>query len=139
MLDLAFLMALIGGAEIAGKQVVAAEGGERLLLDARPSSEDWLDSGGQVIVAEPLWHAAKEVKGLHMALEESLLALCLSGHGEGAARVAQPHHKQLHRDALACQDNHGLTPVDLSILARVKLQGQEYGRALGGALALANI
>jgi hypothetical protein len=79
------------------------------------------------------------VEGVDMRLEEGFLALRGKGHGEGAARVTQAHDKQLDRDRFSSKDDFGFTPIDLSILTRVKLKGQEDRRSLMGATVLTNV
>jgi hypothetical protein len=130
VLDAALLLWLIGGAEVGRKQVVAAKNDECRLLLARVAAQDRLHRRGEIVIADALGHATKEAEGRFVTREETLLALGGKGHHKGAARVTQGHHKDLHGDALARQIDLRLAPIDLGVLAGVKLQGQERGRAL---------
>ena len=84
--------------------------------------QDLLHRRLEVVVGDPVRHAAEVVKGLDMAFEEGFLLLRREGHHEQLPRIAQAHVEDLDRDPLAGDLDHGLAPVGLRIRGRVELQ-----------------
>lgn len=132
MLDLPLLVAGAWVAEMAVEQIVAAEGGKGLLLDAPAASEDGLNGGSQIVVADALRDACKEAERLHVSREEGFLALGRKGHGEGAMSVAQADGEELNGALDPTQNDLGLAPISLGILTGVEFKREEgLGTALG--------
>src|SRR6516225_5450415 len=80
---------------------------------ALTSLQDLDDSNGRVIVADPLRHTAKELKGPPMPFQEGLGTLTRKGLDEERSRIRQRHHKQSHLRLLAGQPNRGFAKVHL--------------------------
>ena len=80
------------------------------------------DRGCQVVIANPMGNASKVAKGLHVGPQKTFLVLRGKTSGVGATRVTEMHHEKLHFLSLAIQDSYGLTPIHLSILARLEFQ-----------------
>jgi hypothetical protein len=139
MFDAAFLMAFAGRTEVAIEEIVAAKDREGTLLLTGAAGEERLDCGGEVVVAQAVGDTLKVVEGVDMRLEEGFLTLGGKGHGKGSSREAQTHDEELDGELLSLHEHDGLTPVDLSILTRVKLEREEDGRPLEGATLLANV
>jgi len=69
------------------------------------------------------------LKGADMPIEERLLLLRGTGHDKAPPAVRQPHDKDLHRLLPPCIDRDRFSPINLGVLARLKLQRQtECGR-----------
>ena len=67
-------------------------------------------------------NASKVPKGLNVRPQKTFLVLRGKTSGVGATRVTEMHHEKLHFLSLAIQDSYGLTPIHLSILARLEFQ-----------------
>ena len=121
----AFLVRLTDIAVVAVEQVVAPEGDEGFLLLPVVPLQDPEHGRLEVVVADAVGDATKEVKRLDMAFQEGFLLLHREGHGEAHPRVVQPHHKQLHGlpDPTDLGDRFG--PVHLGVLPRVELQREK--------------
>ena len=66
------------------------------------------------------------VEGLTLTFEESLLALRGESHHKGFAGIRELHAQHLHRDQLITHVHKGLSPITLSIGARVKFKGNKH-------------
>jgi hypothetical protein len=75
-------------------------------------------------------NASKVPKGLNVSPEKTFLVLRGETSGVRATRVTQVHHEKLHLLSLATKDGHGLTPIHLSILARLEFQWQKKFRGM---------
>src|SRR5947207_6906395 len=117
------LMPLTRGTKVTAEQVVTAKGDERPLLFAVASLNQRFDCRRQIVVTEPMRHAAKVLKGAHMPLKKRFLLLRRKGHHEAATRVVEPHHADLHGLLHPGQNHLGFSPVHLRILPWLKFQG----------------
>src|SRR5712692_6192547 len=75
-------------------------------------------------------NASKVPKGLNVSPQKTFLVLRAETNGVRATRVAEVHHEKLHLLSLATQDDHGLAPIHLSILARLEFQRQKQFRRM---------
>jgi hypothetical protein len=77
-------MGLPWGAEATGKEVVATEGDEGIMLMGMPA-------GAHIVIPHDAGNAAEKGEGLRLPFEEGLLPLLGEGHHEGDLGVAQAH------------------------------------------------
>lgn len=83
--------------------------------------------------------AREEVERLQVTLEEGFLALGRKGHGEGAMSVAQADSEELNGGLDATQEDLGLAPISLGVLAGVELQWEKGLRTALGTGQLADV
>src|SRR5947209_15115444 len=100
MLDLALLMSLAWSTEMRFEEVMGAKGDEGAnfmawALGFAGFLKGQLDGCAQVVVANPMWHPSKVLKGLQMSPQETLLLLRWKRHRKGPTREAQPHDEHL--------------------------------------------
>src|SRR5215470_351372 len=79
------LMPLRWRAVVGREQVVAAKGHKGPLLFADASLNQGLDRRREIVVTEPVGHAAEKLEGAHMPQQEGFLLLGRKGHHKGAA------------------------------------------------------
>src|SRR5205085_1315432 len=119
-LNTSLFMPLCRGTEMGVEEVVTAKGDERTLFFPNASRNPRLDSGRQIVIAQAMRNASKELEGAHMPVEERFLLLSWKRHDKRPARVAQMHHEDLHLLLLAFQNDLCFSPVDLGVLSRLK-------------------
>src|SRR5438034_18336 len=73
-------MSLGRSTEMGVEEVVATKGNESPLLLPDMAQHQWLDRSSQIVIAEPMRHASKEVEGTHMPVEEGFLLLSRKSH-----------------------------------------------------------
>src|SRR6266566_3391460 len=110
---------LLLSTEMGVEQVVTAKGDERTLFFPNASLHQRLDSGRQIVIAQAMRNASKELEGAHMPVEERFLLLSWKRHDKRPARVGQMHHEDLHLLLLAFQNDLCFSPVDLGVLSRL--------------------
>ena len=74
-----------------------------------------------------------------MPREERLLSLRGKSHDKAPPAVGQPHDKDLHRLLDPCNDRDRLSPINLGVLARFKLQRQKECGSCVGLVPLAHM
>jgi hypothetical protein len=121
-------------AEAALEEVVAPEGDESLLLLRLVSRQRSHNRLRHAVVPYVSRHAAEEVEGLFMAIEEGFLLLIGGSTEERDLGEAQPADKELHGEGTAFHYHLGLTEVGLGILARLVGQGDKDRAWLGAVL-----
>ena len=119
-LNASLLMPLRRGTEMGVEEVVTAKGDERTLFFPNASLHQRLDSGRQIVIAQAMRNASKELEGAHRPVEERFLLLSWKRHDKRPARVGQMHHEDLHLLLHSGQNDLCFSPVDLGVLSRLK-------------------
>ena len=109
------------------EEVVAPEPSELVGDLAAPAAGDPGDGDPQVVVADPPRHAAEELEGAGVALEERLGTLAREGAAEDGVGVRQGHDEQRHLGRLAVERDLGLAEVDLGLAGRVGQRDEHLG------------
>jgi hypothetical protein len=122
------------------KQVVRAQRDEPLVLDPAPALQRLLRRRRQVVVLDRREHAAIPVQGVHVPLNERLLALGLKRHHEARPREARAHQEQPDHRRDPGDHHRRLAPVDLGgHTGVVHLRAERLSRQPQHPAALANV
>ena len=118
-LDAAFVVALAGPAIPIPDQVMRQEAAEQLGPDPRPIGLNARHQAFVIVVEDRGRHAAKERKGMHMAINPSLGRGCLKRPNITGVAVRQVEGEEMGLLFNAADHHHGLTEIGLSMAGRM--------------------